>query len=95
MITVKIEVNGITVGKITAVNTAQGIKDGKHLYSVMGRVGNYKKGRIYDINQLISLKQYGSSPMFVSDLMREVNNIMKIKDDEYGQAGKSATYKIC
>ena len=84
MITVKIEVNGITVGKITAINTSQGVKDGKHLYSVMGRVGNYKKGKTYDINQLIPLRQYGSSPMFVSALMREINDIMKSKDEEDG-----------
>ena len=80
MITIKIEVNGRTVGKVTAVNTARQHKDGRYEYQVSGWATNYKKGVRYTISQVMVLTQHGSSPLFVSELMEEVDKAMSAID---------------
>lgn len=85
VITIKIDVNGKEVSRISAVRTkSTGNKD-EYWYDVRGWTTNYKKGKRYMLFKAFKVKQHGSSPLFVSELMKGIDEYMQAMDEVEGE----------
>jgi hypothetical protein len=90
MITIKADVNGHAVCKLTAINTGEEMPGAdnkmRYIYKIMGWTTNHKKGKQYMIDMNAVIEQHGPVSRFVEDLMNCVGNkVDEIEEEEQQQ----------